>query len=364
MRNFKISLCFLFVLSFLFFSADSFFLPKKQELKPVEKVPYDYDLSSYISLGDLDQLTAEFEDPTVCTEKEIDQAIFRILLEKATFTEKSVPAARYYKVKIDFSIEKDGQILPTYTQTDYELIIGYSEENEIEYLLGEKLMGAVIGEERRVSYTYPEELLGSVLSGQEVTLCAKVKAVYPYELPTLNNRTVGEVFSGAFQTVDELRESVKQDILKEKVLARAKAVWLALLDQVRVRSYPEEELSDYKTLYRKNYEEMAEKYSLTLSQFVENYLETDMEGFLAEGEEAAREKVKNDMIFIQLVRTLKVTLTEEEYEAGAQKYFLEEENEFNSFEEFEEYYTKENLEQNILWDKALGLLIEKVQAKK
>ena len=36
------------------------------------------------------------------------------------------------------------------------------------------------------------------------------------------------------------------------------------------------------------------------------------------------------------------------------RYFFEkEEKEFSSFEEFEKYYTKERLFQNLIWDKAL-----------
>ncbi len=144
----------------------------------------------------------------------------------------------------------------------------------------------------------------------------------------------------------------------QKETNRAQAVWLALCSQVRVRSYPEEELSDYIAVYKARYIDMAEEYGMTLSQFVENYLQMDMEAFLSQGEAVAKEKVKNDMIFTQLVRDLNVSVSEEEYIKEAQAYFSAEEGEFNSFEEFEAYYTKENLMQNILWDKALKIVIE------
>lgn len=68
---------------------------------------------------------------------------------------------------------------------------------------------------------------------------------------------------------------------------------------------------------------------------------------------AAEEKVKNDMIFTQLVRLQGITLSEEEYSEGAWRYFEKEEGDFSSFEEFEAYYTKETLWQNLIWDKAL-----------
>lgn len=361
MRILKSAVSFVLLFSCLFLGGTQSALSLKGTKE--EKIPYDFDLSSYISLGDLDQLTAEYQDPTLCTQEEIDEAVFRILLQNATFTESDVVAQRYYKVKIDFSIEKEGEILSEYSQADYELIIGFSEENEVEELLGQALIGATAGEEKRLNYTYPASLLGSPLAGEEVTLCALVKAVSYYELPVLTDESVKELFSDEFETVEEFYRSVKEDILKEKELQCAQAVWLALCEQVRVKDYPEEELSDYVALYKKNYEEMAEKYGLTLSQLVEEYLYMDMDTFYTKGEEAAREKVKNDMIFLQLVRTFDVTLTEKEYAQGAKAYFEEEAGDFGSFEEFEEYYTKENLEQNILFDKALKILVEKTKAK-
>ena len=101
---------------------------------------------------------------------------------------------------------------------------------------------------------------------------------------------------------------------------------------------------------------------MTLEQFLEEYLETTEEAFLKEAEEYARELVKNDMILEYLAQRLEVTLSEEEFETGAREYYANEEGEFSSFEEFVEYYTKENIRQNLIWDKALNLMIENAVA--
>ena len=57
-----------------------------------------------------------------------------------------------------------------------------------------------------------------------------------------------------------------------------------------------------------------------------------------------------------------MTLSKEEFETGAREYFANEEGEFTSFEEFVEYYTEENIRQNLIWDKALNLVIENAVA--
>ena len=59
---------------------------------------------------------------------------------------------------------------------------------------------------------------------------------------------------------------------------------------------------------------------------------------------------------------LKVTLSDEEYSAGLREYYENEEGEFASLDEFVEYYTEENIRRNLIWDKALKLVIENAVA--
>ncbi|MBR7165643.1 MAG: hypothetical protein IKD18_05125, partial [Clostridia bacterium] len=70
------------------------------------------------------------------------------------------------------------------------------------------------------------------------------------------------------------------------------------------------------------------------------------------------EMVKNDMIFTQLVRVLEVTLTPEEYRAGLKAYFEKDEAGLPSIEDYEAYYTKKQIWENLLRDKALLLVVE------
>ena len=83
---------------------------------------------------------------------------------------------------------------------------------------------------------------------------------------------------------------------------------------------------------------------------------------MKEAEDYAKELVKNDMIFAYLAQKLKVTLSDEEYSAGLREYYENEESEFASLDEFVEYYTEENIRRNLIWDKALKLVIENAVA--
>ncbi len=327
--------------------------PKTEE----ERGFYDYDLSEYLELGDITAPRASFEETGVCTEKEVDAQVFQILLALAEFTPRTGPAERYNKVFIDFSLSVDGVLQEDYSKENYPIVIGLNTEDAMDTVMGEALMGSVAGETRQAKYRFPEDAIGQSLSGKEALLSATVRSVESPLIPELIDAKVEELFGPEITTVADFRESVRTDILEEKELARAQAVWLVVFESANVRRYPERELKEYKDLFVAYYEGLAKDYGLTLENLVTVYLEEDMDTFYARAEESAKEKVKNDMIFTQLVRLQDISLTQEEYEAGLLDYFEKEEQDFASMEEFEAYYTKESLERSILWDKALKAVV-------
>lgn len=358
MKILRWGLAVLVLLPVLFFAAShKVELPKPETPVEVKEKMYDYDLSGYITLGDITAVEAVFEDPITVTDQEIDAAIFQILLSFADFTETKEPAERYNKVTVDFSVLQNGEVLSDYSQTDYGIVIGQKTENAVEIVLGEELIGTVAGDEVSVEYTYPTELSGTPLSGQTVLLKAVVKKVEKPLIPELIDAWVQESFGGEFDSVQAFRESVLEDIWEAKEMEKAGAVWLALLDRVRVRSYPEKEIAEYVRIYEENYKDMAKKFDVSFEDLVSVYLEETMEEFLEEARLFAEEKVKNDMIFTQLVRLQGVELSREEYEAGVQEYFENEEAEFSSLEEFISYYGEDKLYESILWDKALKQVV-------
>lgn len=368
MRIFKATVLLLLVFVGVFLSGDALNLPAATDSVPSDSAesekeigPYEFDLSEYLTMGDITAVQAEFDDPSVCTDKEVDAAVFQILLRNADFEEKmpNQRAERYNRVTVDLAVMQNGAVLAEYSEADFQIIIGLSTDNGANTVLGEALMGAAAGEVRTADYTYPEEIGGGGLSGQSVVLHATVKKIERQLIPELIDATVGEITGETFSTVQEFRDSVRRDILAEKELAKAQAVWLALKRGASVRRFPEKELQAAIDAYRQQYTDLAARFELSLEQLVTVYMESDMETFEADAREYAEEKVKNDMIMIQLVCLQNMTLTDGEYLEGAKAYYDKEEGNFASFEEFVEYYTEENLRQSILWDKALKAVVDR-----
>lgn len=369
MRYLRSALAFLFLFACIFCGGGEILPPVPEKPKEPQSVPeaekntepYDYDLTEYITMGDITAVQAKFDDPSVCAEKEVDAAIFQILLSQAEFEEKAVGqrAERYNKVTVDLTVMQNGEVLADYGRTDYDVVIGLETEHGENTALGEALMGSAVGETRTAEYTYPQAVGGDGLSGQTVILSAVVKKVHRQIIPELIDATVGEISGDTFATVQEFRQAVRQDILAEKQRAKEQAVWLAVKKNAFVRRFPEEELQDYVATYTKYYEDLAAQYEVSLEQLVTVYMKSDMEAFAEDARAFAEEMVTNDMILVQLVRLQNITLSDEEYLAGARAYFALEESEFGSFEEFTEYYTEENLRRELLWDKALKAVVDR-----
>ncbi len=364
MRYFKMTLALLVVFACVMLGADQ--LVSKAPIpsdsaEPDETQAYQYDFSEYLTMGDITAVQAEFDDPTVCTDKEVDAAVFQILLKNAKFEEKNPKqrAERYNRVTVDLAVLQNGQALSDYSQINYEIVIGLSTDDGRNTVLGEALMGSAVGEVCTADYTYPDEIGEGGLKGQSVVLSATVKKIEKQIIPELIDTTVAEISGDTFATVQEFREAVRQDLLREKEMAKAQAVWLVIKRDAIVRRFPERELQETIEMFKQSYIQLAARFELSLEQLVTVYMESDMETFEADAREYAEEKVKNDMIMTQLVRLQNMTLTDEEYLAGAKAYFEKEESDFGSFEEFLEYYTEENLRREILWDKALKAVVDR-----
>lgn len=102
------------------------------------------------------------------------------------------------------------------------------------------LRGAAPGEERVFSVTYPEDYAQQRLSGKTVRFAAAIKAVRRKELPEANDEFAHDV--GDYQTLDELKETIRLTIFKERELRaqqEAKARIVAQLVEAHAFAIPE-----------------------------------------------------------------------------------------------------------------------------
>ncbi len=328
-----------------------------QETAPVER--YAYDLSEYLEMGDPDSFRVTVSDPSVVTDEELEAAVFQVLLANASFTEKSGPAEGYNKLVIDFSLFYGGELQEEYSRKDFTLVLGDASNPELEQALAEVLIGAAAGEVRSVDYTYPDTAAAGLWRGKTVKASATVKTVLQHSLPECNDEFARSLKGMNFESAEEFRASLREDILAEKEKALLSTVWIEFVKTVTVLRYPEKELTAYQADYRSYYEMQALQEALSLEEYVTEVLESDMPSFEAEVLNYARELCRNDMIFCRLARHFQTTLSEEEYNVGLSSYYEAVSGSFSSPEEYEAYYGKDQIREELIWHKALRTLVEK-----
>jgi FKBP-type peptidyl-prolyl cis-trans isomerase (trigger factor) len=349
---------------FLLICALALILPMVISCSKFSSRRYDYDLSEYVELKEYKKIKAEFEDPTVCTEEEVDKALFEVMLTYADFTDKGEEGRveLYNQVKMEYSVLCDGSVVADSGDEEFTAIVGISGYEEPIRLLLEAMIGGKVGEYFEVEYTYPEDqnLHGS-FAGKTVQCGGTIFSVYQHRISEITDEFVQSFEDFGFQTVQDFRDQLREDILKSKEEAKAGAVLNAFLAGITVKKYPDAEVQAYMDKFREEVRDAAEDAKVSYEEYIETYLNTTKEDFESEALENAKERVKVDMACIQVSRLLEVELTEEEYEKGLQGYYESEAESFSSAEEFEEYFTKDILWDCIRWDKTFLILVDNAE---
>ena len=324
----------------------------------VEK-PYDYDLSEYIDLGNWQAVEAVYDDETVCTEEEIDDALFQVCLTWADFTPvEGRRVQQYDQVTVDYYCFIEGEPDDSLTQTGYDIICGLKNGSLFDEAIGEALVAQApaAGDTVYADTAYPNEASYGGFAGCRVDIEIHVQKVSDHSIPECTDEFVRDVNGSETMTVAEFREDIRKSILEEKADLKAQKVWAAFYDQVTVKKYPEKEEAAYVAALREDFETDAENAGMTLDGYLQE-LGTDRATFENDILEQAHILLKQEMTFFQLARLEEVSLTEEEYQAGIRAYFESDPGEFSSLEAFEEEYGKEVLMQNLTWDRAIDILI-------
>lgn len=321
---------------------------------------YDFDLAEYVDVGQIDPIHASYPETGVCTEEEIDQAVFQIMLGYSAYEKKAEGAAEEYdRVEVAYDILYEGEPLEEYADSNYFILIGYESGGDIDYLLGKALIGKGVGETATISYTFPKSdtSLGS-WAGKTVEARGTVIAVYDAYPPECTDEFVQSLESFDFVTVQDFRDQLKEDILEQKVEGKKEAVKNAFLSGIQVKKYPEAELQAYIDRFTQELVAAAKEMDLSYGEYIKQYFDVTEDEMNEMAVNDAKERVKNDLACIQTSRLIGTTLTKKEYKEGLARYFEEVGQDFETIKDFEAYYTYDFMYESICWDKTFDYLVE------
>ncbi|MGY3766966.1 trigger factor [Vagococcus vulneris] len=179
-----------------------------------------------VKLGEYKNLTVPVQDRTV-TDEEVEENLKTKQESQAELVLKEDAAAEGDTVVIDFEGFQDGEAFEGGKGENYSLELG---SNTFIPGFEEQLIGVKAGDDTEVTVTFPEEYQAEDLAGKEAVFKVKVHEVKVKELPELDDEFAKDV-DEEVETLAELREKVKADLIASKESAAKEAVEEAAISQ-------------------------------------------------------------------------------------------------------------------------------------
>ncbi len=182
----------------------------------------ELDVKPEITLPDYLGVEVQVDDVAV-TDDEVDEQLELLRERFGSLTPVERPAAGDDFVTVDLSATKDDEPIEEAQATGMSYQVGKGTMLEG---LDEALEGMVAGDEK----TFPSTLVGGEFKDQSVDVTVKVTAVKEQELPALDDdfaQTASE-----FDTVEELREDVRDRLTRGARIEQASAARDAVLEKL------------------------------------------------------------------------------------------------------------------------------------
>lgn len=179
------------------------------------------------------------------------------------------------------------------------------------------LIGHNVGDEFELPLTFPEDYHADDLAGQDVIFNIKIQEVNVKELPALDDEFVRDVSESA-DTVEEYREEIRQEILKQKNSQADSVFEDNILDAIvkgAELSYSDLMVEDDIDQTIKDQERRFAMYSMKLSDFLQ-YTGQTMYDFRRRQEVTSRKRIERACVLeaLRREREAQLKLSEEAFE--------------------------------------------------
>jgi trigger factor len=185
----------------------------------------EFEIAPDVELANYRGLPVKYVEPTV-TEEEMDKRLESMRENKADY------------VNLDPRPIENGDFVLAHLKSVSGIDEPVDQENlQIEVggsdtlpAFSENLIGTEPGDTKEFDVTYPEEYGSEKLAGKTVTFQLTPKVIRKKELPALDDEFARDL--GDFQNLEELRESVRKTIFREKQFAAQHEAKEALVDKL------------------------------------------------------------------------------------------------------------------------------------
>ncbi len=311
--------------------------------------------SKLIELGEYKGLTYIPADVTV-TDEEVEEEVQKQVSTSTVKNPKEI-ATETCVVNIDYVGKKDDVAFDGGTAEGYELDLANS--NFIEGF-AESIVGMKVGETKDCPMTFPEDYHAEELAGAEVVFTITVNECWE-NVPAELNAEFAE--SKGYDSVDALYAGVREELETTKADQAENAKRTELIDQLIASStfdITEDEIQEYVDSLYSQYEMYASYFGYDLETYVTATTGLTFEAFQEQCREESIYRIQSGLLQTAIAEKEGIVVSEEEYTAKAEEYMVS--MGYSDLAEFEEVYTKEIIEKQVIADMALEIMIENAVA--
>ncbi len=267
----------------------------------------DFELDAYKGL--------EIEMPAiVISDADIDAKLAEMRREHAMLgTVEDRPSAMDDVVSIDFTAEKDGQLMDNVKGTGYSVDIG-SGRNGIEF--EEHIVGLSVGEEATRTIEFPVDFGNQLLAGNVIAFNIKVNDIKGRTFADLDDDFAQEI-SADFKTLDDLKADIKKNFEVEREKARrgdlVDVIMLKLLDNHDF-DIPQRLVAHEVSQHIKQLEDSLDKQEMTLET-----AGLSREKLIEDYKGDATKRVKGDFILKKIAEVEGIKVEDTDVTAGFQR---------------------------------------------
>ncbi|MDY6968248.1 MAG: trigger factor [Spirochaetota bacterium] len=354
---------------------------KEKELEPINIPEFDIDknivrgepfkfkvkieLAPTVELGEYKGLSIE-ELPCKVVEEDINNEIDSLRKNNANYlkkdTDKPVTDGDYIKLKIKRIDNIEVNERDNVEFTEIPFTVG---ERTNEFSFDKHVLGMKENEEKEIEIKYPKDFQEQKIAGQNIKYLIKVSEINVIELPELDDEFAKDI--GEFSSLEDLRENIQEDIQKfvdSKSKSRTQG---ELIKQIIEKSKFDIPPSMVKSEMQAIFDRIQQRVGLQ-GVDIEKYtsmMKIDKDEFDKKLNEEALSNIKTTLSLTEIAKKEELKFSEEKYnktiEGIAQK-------SNKSIEEIEEYASqsgmRENIELELLLDKALNLVYDNATIKK
>lgn len=245
-------------------------------------------------------------------EKEVEDALNWLRKSRAKFFQVTRPCQKGDFVEIEFSNSIDNRnYKDAFVLGEGKFVPGFEENIE----------GMSAGQQKNFSVTLPQDYPRSELAGKTVNFTIKLNSVQKMELPEFNDDFARSL--GNFDSLDDLKQSVKEGLWEEKKIAEVQRVRNEIVNKISANTkceIPEAllkaELEREINVFQK---EVLEKLQMSFDDYLSKLGKTRQE-LEKDIEPQAILRIKNQLILRAIAKAENITVKEEEIEEEANKF--------------------------------------------